>query len=234
MDELKTTYQKILKLDTSLSLESFEVVKLVNDYRNYWKPEKVKTVLLAESHVFTDKSETEIFHTINLPAYPRNYVRFVYNLSYGQKNTLKEILKNNSGTWQYWKLFMEISGKDFRVLNNKDDFNKLNQKIQLLNYLKEKGVWLLDCSIVGLYDNGKKPPQSTMEQILKTSYRGFCEPVILKEKPKNILVIGKSVFSLLAEDLIRLKMNIDWIHQPNARLNNANRKGIANIQMELI
>ncbi|MGE0018783.1 MAG: hypothetical protein AB7S72_03890 [Draconibacterium sp.] len=234
MNILKETYLKILKLDDSLILESFEVVSLVNEYREYWKPKQVKTILLAESHVFTTEMETEIIHSVSLPDYPSKYVRFVYNLSYGQMNTLLQSVNNNGGTPQYWKLFNEISGKDFRVINNRNIDDKLNQKIKLLEFLKENGVWLLDCSIVGLYNNGEKPSYKTMQKILKTSFSNFCVPVISKEMPDNILVIGKSVFDLIADELVHLNANVDWIHQPNAKISGEKRKDITKIKLQLI
>ena len=95
MNNLQETYLKILETDDSLLLESFEVVKLVNEYREYWKPKHVKTILLAESHVFTPEKETEIIHSVSLPDYPSKFVRFVYNLSYGQMNTLYNRVNNN-------------------------------------------------------------------------------------------------------------------------------------------
>lgn len=85
MDLLRATYDKIRVQHPKLTFESYEVVKLVNDYRLYWKPRRVKTILLAESHVYTHDAETENRHWLNLPGYPDRYVRFVYNLSYGQQ-----------------------------------------------------------------------------------------------------------------------------------------------------
>ena len=129
MNDLKATYDSILKIGNSLKFESFDVVKIVNEYRNYWRPDKIETILLAESHVFTDDKEIEQRHSIKLPNYPTEFVRFVYNLSYGQKNVLPTKIRNNSGTPQYWKLFKEISEKNFRVINNIDGRDKLQQKI---------------------------------------------------------------------------------------------------------
>lgn len=39
------------------SLESFETAKAIQNHRDYWKPDKVCVVLLAESHVFTSDAE---------------------------------------------------------------------------------------------------------------------------------------------------------------------------------
>jgi hypothetical protein len=95
MTALQSTYDKIIQEHSNLTFESYPVVKLVNDYRLYWKPQRVKTILFAESHVYTNELETAIKHTINLPDYPTSYVRFVYNLAYGSQ--LKEaFIKSHS------------------------------------------------------------------------------------------------------------------------------------------
>lgn len=234
MTALKSTYDKIIQEHPNLTFESYLVVKLVNDYRFYWKPQRVKTILFAESHVFTNGLETTIKHSIKLPDYPTSYVRFVYNLAYGQSNTLTESVANNGGTPQFWKLFNEIAGNNFRVVNNLDPSDKLDQKIQLLQFLKDKGVWLLDCSIVGLYQNGQKPSVNDMNNILGTSYVNYCKPILLEEQPENVLVIGKSIYNLFQFELKQLNAQVDWIHQPNARVTFDKRRDINKINFNCI
>jgi hypothetical protein len=114
----------------------------------YWKPQKVNTILFAESHVFTDLDSLNIKHKIQLSDYPENFVRFVYCLSYGENQVLDEQISNNKGTPQFWKLFNESVQSNFRVVNNFDKTDKLNQKIQLLQEMQRLGIWLIDCSIV--------------------------------------------------------------------------------------
>ncbi len=234
MTALQSTYDKITQEHPNLTFESYLVVKLVNDYRLYWKPQRIKTILFAESHVFTDEFELVFKHTINLPDYPTSYVRFVYNLAYGQSDTLPESLPNNGGTPQFWKLFNEIAGNKFRVVNNQNPKDKLEQKNQLLQFLKDSGVWLLDCSIVGLYQNGQKPSINDMNDILVTSFLNYCKPILLEEKPENILVIGKSVYTLFQHELKQLNAHVDWIHQPNARVTSDKRRDIDKINFNCI
>jgi len=234
MTALQKAYNKIIQEHPNLTFESYPVVKLVNDYRLYWKPQRVKTILFAESHVFTNELETAFKHTINLPNYPTSYVRFVYNLAYGQSDTQSESVPNNGGTPQFWKLFNEIAGNRFRVVNNQNPKDKLEQKIHLLKFLKDNGVWLLDCSIVGLYQNGQKPSINDMNDILVTSYLNYCKPILLQEQPENILVIGKSIFNLLQLELRQLNAHVDWIHQPNARVSSDKRRNIINVSFKYI
>ena len=234
MTALQSTYDKIIQEHYNLTFESYPVVKLVNDYRLYWKPQRVKTILFAESHVFTNEFETAFKHTVNLPDYPTRYVRFVYNLAYGQSDTLTDKVTNNGGTPQFWKLFNEIAGNKFRVVNNLNPKDKLEQKILLLQFLRDKGVWLLDCSIVGLFQNGQKPSINDMNDILVTSYLNYCKPILLDEQPENVLVIGKSIYSLFQLELKQLNAYVDWIHQPNARVTRDERRDINKVNFKCI
>ena len=86
--------------------QTFEIVKMVHDYRLYFKPEKVKTVLLAESHVYTsdDDFQSEL-PSDYLSGYPKKYVRFVYCLGYGENELLNKPVPKNSGTPEFWKIF---------------------------------------------------------------------------------------------------------------------------------
>ena len=54
MGLLEETYNKIKKEVQDAEFEPFEIIKAVDDYRRFWKPENVKTLLLAESNVFKD------------------------------------------------------------------------------------------------------------------------------------------------------------------------------------
>jgi len=141
---------------------------------------------------------------------------------------------NNGGTPQFWKLFNEIAGNKFRVVNNQNPKDKLEQKVRLLQFLKDNGVWLLDCSIVGLYENGQKPSINDMNDILVTFFLNYCKPILLEEKPENILVIGKSVYSLFQLELKQLNAQVDWIHQPNARVTSDKRRDISNVNFNCI
>ena len=57
MNNLLKTYKTLESTLGPNSIESFEIVNTVHDYRLFWKPKKVKTVLLAESHVYTSNSD---------------------------------------------------------------------------------------------------------------------------------------------------------------------------------
>lgn len=55
---LTDTYQEIQQATPNAKIDSLEVVKQVEEYRQYWKPKKTNVVLLAESHVYTDEEDS--------------------------------------------------------------------------------------------------------------------------------------------------------------------------------
>ncbi len=224
---LESTFYKIKNLNLNLSIEDYSVVKLVHDYRMYWKPEVVKTLLLAESHVFTERSTTEKRNNLDcsiLPNYPRNHVNFVYCLSYGANHILDSDIAKNTGTPQFWKIFNETVDEKYKIVNNDDKNDKLTQKISLLKEMNEAGIWLLDTSIVGIYNKGGKPAAKEYNKILTTSMQSYCTPIIKDIKPQKIVVIGQSVYNSIKKELTSFNIETDWIHQPNARIKNEDRR----------
>jgi len=41
----------------SIRIDSFEVVRQVQEYRQFWRSDEINVILLTESHVFSDKQE---------------------------------------------------------------------------------------------------------------------------------------------------------------------------------
>jgi hypothetical protein len=153
----------------------------VEEYRQFWRPDEINIVLLAESHVFTDKQDYEIscdssiLHEI-IADYPLRFVRFVYCLGYGEDELLTKWRtdRKNTGTPQYWKIFSSCVAENendlgfHAILKTKtpSSIQRLRNKIEVLQEMKEKGMWLSDASIVGLYGSGKKN-QNFIETILE-------------------------------------------------------------------
>ncbi len=59
METLEEAYHEVER-NLSSHIEPLESVQLVEEYRRYWMPEKVRVVLLAESHVFTSDEDRRI------------------------------------------------------------------------------------------------------------------------------------------------------------------------------
>jgi len=80
------------RLGQGWKLESASVLRAVAAHREYWRPEEVRVLLLAESHVLTHDHELEA--QVRLDAYghsdaPTEFVRLVYCLGYGERDLLR-------------------------------------------------------------------------------------------------------------------------------------------------
>ena len=98
------------------SPEPYEVLARADEHREYWRPRKVRLVLLAESHVYTLREELDCQlkpHPLLPSDLPRGYVRLVYSLGYGEDDLLDHPIQGprNSGTPQFWKLFYACTSR---------------------------------------------------------------------------------------------------------------------------
>ena len=107
--------------------EPLESVRLVETYRRYFKPEKVRIVLLAESHVFTSDEDRRVAipPIDGLPGYPTQYTRFVYCLGLGEKDLTNDPHHpRRDGTPQFWKVLFACDNRiedleDFRPVGTR-------------------------------------------------------------------------------------------------------------------
>ena len=223
---LKDTYFNLKKNVLGNQIEPFESIKLVEEYRQYFKPTKVKVLLLAESHVFTSSEDINIgFPAISgLNGYPNKYAKFVYCLAYGEPSLTQSVNHpNRDGTPQFWKIFYSCTNK----IQNQEDFApilrrtptqaRIQNKINVLLSLKENGVWLVDTSIAALYKNGKK--LKNMQEALSVSWEAYTKKVVLNANPQHIICIGKGVAREVEADLKKhFKGKYSVVEQPNAFL----------------
>ena len=206
--------------------EALESVHLVETYRRYLKPDNVKVLLLAESHVFTSDNDRKIVipPLSALPDYPTRYARFVYCLGYGEKKlTASSFHPARDGTPQFWKILFSCcnhvsASSDFApILSHTPYHLRLQNKIALLKKLKDKGVWLVDASIVALYNNGTK--SSEMFRAIQESWQSYTRDVVLTVEPAHVICIGKGVARVVEPDLKRhFPGKYTVIPQPNAHL----------------
>lgn len=235
MQKLADTYTK-LKQILGGDTEPWESVRLVETYRRYWKPDKIKVILLAESHVFTNDGDRAIpmQQIPHLLASPDRYARFVYCLGYGERSlTNSHLHPRRDGTPQFWKIFYScnnvVSGsEDFApVLGTTPPDQRIRNKIDLLKELKAKGVWLVDASVVALYRNGMKVPQ--MFPALQTSWQCYTRDIVLSSNPEHVICVGKGVASVVESDLRRhFPERYTVLNQPNAFL--SSEQHMANYQ----
>ncbi len=209
-------------------IEPYESVELVERYRRYWKPDKVRIILLAESHVFTTPSDRSIpvSKIAQLPGYPTDYAKFVYCLAYGEKElTGSSKHPKRDGTPQFWKIFYSCLHsvtdiKDFSpVLSVTPYEQRVKNKVDLLLSLKQMGIWLVDASIVALYNDGEKPKHKIMSSVIRKSWEYYTAGVIEEARPEHVICIGKGIDRLIGADVKETVGNrYTVIPQPNAHL----------------
>ncbi|MGA2682015.1 MAG: hypothetical protein ABSF44_09480 [Candidatus Bathyarchaeia archaeon] len=226
---LEKAYDSIKSYIPKNNIESFEVLKQIQEYWNYWKPiNTVNVLLLAESHVYTSQEDFEASYSkIKLESFIKNYpikfVRLVYCFAYGEPDLLNESLEDNSGTTQFWKIFCACTSKTendlaFRRILKSDVsfFPRMRNKVNILNELKARGIWLIDSSLVGIY-RGAIDEKS---DVICASWDNYVKDVVIQAHPKYIAVIGKGVADSLGRRLSSIcsTINADYtvLPQPQA------------------
>jgi hypothetical protein len=193
-------------------VEPFSVVKTLENHRNFWKPTEVKTLLIAESHVYTTPEEnargvqTDRF---DLPGCPSAFVRLVYCLGYGEDGLVSGEINNNSfGTPQFWKIFFascnavtENSDCDPILKRTRDLDKRIKNKIQVLRALKDQGTWLIDASMLALYHNRAKPAEETRQKLVLTTWEVHLKETVCKARPNRVIFIGKEVAGYLQDQV---------------------------------
>ena len=227
---LRVCYNRIRQSIGHNIVESFESVELVEKYRQYWKPDNVRIVLLAESHLLTSENDRRVTvpAIANLQNYPTEYAKFVYCLAYGERElTGNPLHPTGDGTPQYWKVFYSCINHvreidNFSPINGNTPFaERLNNKIAVLQAMKARGIWLVDSSIIALYDNGRIYNNGTDKRIIKTSWECYRRNQIEQAQPAHIIIIGKGVADVLEVEIRRLTNSHTVVAQPNAFLSAA-------------
>ncbi|KAL3791789.1 hypothetical protein ACHAW5_009422 [Stephanodiscus triporus] len=245
--------------------EDWEVVAMAWRYYNHWRPRETKVLLLAESHAFTPKERAYgpgLDKGMLQDTYfgPRGFVSLVYCLSYGENESLSGnvIDKTNKGTSQFWTLFAacargvehvaDTTAKKAVCSRFASDLLKggglsveerLKAKLEVLEDLRSRGIWLLDASIFGWYmsqpqeysrssSSGEvhrkqknRPPKELKIPSLVLSWELFTKHLIREVSDeghlKLLIPIGMEVEAALTrermEDAIRVDSTqslLDW------------------------
>lgn len=214
--------------------ESLAVLRRAEEHRLYWRPQRVRVVLLAESHVYT--TPDELARTIALPTaappdLPRGFVRLVYCLGYGENRLLNRPIESpaNTGTPQFWKIFYSCTNaiaanSDFAPIqaSTTSPAQRVGNKLEVLKKLRDLGVWLLDTSLAALYLPGRpKPGPATLEACLQIGWDNHVRHVIEAAAPSHIVCIGVGVARALEKRLSDVGVGVTVLPQPNARLASA-------------
>jgi hypothetical protein len=152
-------------------------------------------------------------------------------LGHGESAILNLDIPKNFGTPEFWKIFYSCCNKinsreDFKsILKSKTEFDIRIKKIKLLNSLKDRGVWLLDASIIGLYlPNKPKPSYKTIDKCINICWDLLIEDILIKENPMNLICIGKTVERVLNGKLNKMfGYNLTVLPQPSTFLKSKTR-----------
>ena len=71
---LRECYEYVRRIDPDLDIDAFEVAEEVSRLRQFWKPETVRVVLLAESHAYTSQKDFVDWEATDSP-YHGKFVR---------------------------------------------------------------------------------------------------------------------------------------------------------------
>jgi hypothetical protein len=230
MDLLEDCHTALARL-IGPEMEPISIIRRAEEHRIYWRPQATRVVLLAESHVYT--SDHELQHSLrplpDLPLdLPRGFVRLVYCLGYGEDNCLDVPIRNprNSGTPHFWKIFYSCvypvsQHADFagvQVSRTPIARERLRNKLQLLDELRARGIWLVDASIAALYlPQRPKPAPSLLKAALQASWDRYTERLVAATAAEAILCIGVGVAEALRTRLVRLGIPWAAVPQPNTR-----------------
>jgi hypothetical protein len=236
---LKLAYDCAREIIGSAQLECFSVVQTVEQLRSQWRPERVRVVLLAESHVWTSCDETQS-HVKQPDDRQTGFARFVYCLGYGEPQLVVPEVRPNKGTSQYWRLFHDtVRGPMnccMRLMKTGeiDSQRRVQNKFDLLNEMQRAGIWLVDASVTALYQSATQSPVTGNKynvkklaagnkytDVLKCCWNSHIREVLLKCAPSGILIVGKGVKSAIGDDLCRAlgtSVEVETINQPNARM----------------
>ena len=226
---IERAHKKLTSIIGTSEIEPLQAAIEVERLRQTWRPENVRVVLLAESHVWTSEFEAECRVRFD-GQHETGYARFVYCLGYGESSlvTGDKLPEANSGTWQYWRLFHDcVHGpsdhKNIKVLKatTPNTTRRVEAKIELLKKMQERGLWLVDASVTALYHQGRKLAAGRRySEALRASWADHVADTLRDSSPEKVLIIGKAVENALRGSILDVLpcAKINCVAQPNARL----------------
>ncbi len=232
-DEYKPMLSKAHKLCSNIikkagfTPEPLKTALTSESYRWFWKPKKVRFLVVGESHVYTNRKENKAKMLLDrLPEkYPRDspldFVKLVYCLGYGEPYVIDkpQNIENNAGTKQYFDLFRSW----VRPFLKQNGNSSLELKLEILKTIQAKGIWLLDasCHACAMGKN-ERLPSRIVDRIIPISWSDYVKPIIddLSIDPKNVWIIGKGLHDILSGEYVRAS---NWIYQPNVRFSDSQK-----------
>jgi hypothetical protein len=188
--------------------ESLEYLLRIRNWRAIWRPDRVRVLLVAESHVVEQPGDIHCYvrlpESVKSPVLvPDGFCRLVYCLGYGESAICRPNQpSSNGGTWQFWDIFGSIATcyepslePQMPRRGNSDLHYRLWWKVTVLETLRRAGVWLEDASVIGLYSAGgdRLAHGSAYTRIVRASFESFVWPEVAKDQPEQVWIIGRGV-----------------------------------------
>lgn len=183
--------------------ESPDYLHAVAAWRTTWRPERVRVVLLAESHVGEHPGDSRIGVTSLYwvgRSLPDRYVRLIYCLGYGESSICSRPPESNGGTPQFWNIFGQVAlGQSPPRKAESSLAHRLRWKVRVLEELRHRGIWLQDASPLGVYlGRGQRLDHRHYVKLLREGYQRYVWPSFAADAPEQVWVIGKGVSAALA------------------------------------
>jgi hypothetical protein len=184
-------------------LEPPGVAIAVEAWRQAWRPERLRLLLLAESHMAGSAAELAA-PLLPAPGWPMRpgFVRHLYCPAYGEPS-LAPGVERNAGTPQYWRLLAAAEGS---AAPTRAAFPataaRLAAKRALLERLRRRGVWLTDASLVAVAGpGGARVSPAAYAAALRESWRLHHGATLPGLDPGFVVVIGLAVARMLRAEL---------------------------------
>ncbi len=190
----------------------------VEECRQAWRPERLRVLLLAESHIATSAADlawrVALLPGLDWPG-PRRFVRHIYCAGYGEPEALEggpsgPEARPRGGTPQFWRLMAAAEGADCpawaAVSRQRTETGaRLAAKAALLHRLRARGVWLTDASLVALAVPAlRRHGGASLDALaLRESWRLYHGALLPALAPAHVAVIGLGVARALAAELDR-------------------------------
>lgn len=176
--------------------ESPAYLESVKAWRDAWRPERVRFLLVAESHVGELPGDTDVRVKVpGRPDLPTSYCRLVYCLGYGGSRMCEPKAEKNRGTPQYWEILASIAAR--RVVRAP---SAIDEKLRVLEELRRRGIWLVDSSVTACYvPRGRRFKASHEVPLVRDSWERFVWPEVEGDRPEQVWVIGVSVGLILGD-----------------------------------
>lgn len=191
--------------------ESDEYLLRVDAWRQAWRPDRVRVLLVAESHVREAAGDLDI--EVQFPPSDRSegppspgYCRLIYCPAYGEDGLCRpRAPASNRGTPAFWRMFARLAWRNLGAApaTPRVRSSRWAWKLEVLERLRAQGVWLVDASVLGIYiPGGRRAFTGRMcEDMVRRSWREFVRPTIAREPLEQIVVVGADVRRALGPDL---------------------------------